>query len=201
MGISTYMSYTGAQQFEAVGLAKSLVDKYFTGTASNVEGIDLFDVAEEAIRVHRAAFDEPRPGARSHARCRRRIRLARARRGPHLDARRDRQAAAFARARTPYSTYKEYAALINDQSKRHLTFRGLFEFKSRRPRAGAARGSRAGGRDRQALLDRRHVARLDLDRGAHRAGDRHEPHRRQARTPARAARTAGATRRSRRARA
>src|SRR5437762_10519610 len=45
MGISTYMSYTGSQQFEAVGLARSMVEKYFTGTASNIEGIDLFDVA------------------------------------------------------------------------------------------------------------------------------------------------------------
>ena len=59
MGISTYMSYTGSQMFEAVGLARSLVDKYFTGTASNIEGIGLFDVAEEAIRIHRDAFDEP----------------------------------------------------------------------------------------------------------------------------------------------
>src|SRR6185369_4129388 len=56
MGISTYMSYTGSQCFEAIGLAKSLVDKYFTGTASNIEGIDLFDIADEAIRIHRAAF-------------------------------------------------------------------------------------------------------------------------------------------------
>src|SRR6185503_5479869 len=61
MGISTYMSYTGSQQFEAVGLAKSLVDKYFTGTASNVGGIDLFQVAEEALRVHRAAFGDRDP--------------------------------------------------------------------------------------------------------------------------------------------
>src|SRR4029079_5728172 len=61
MGISTYMSYTGAQQFEAVGLARSLVDKYFTGTASNIEGIDVFDVAEEALRVHRAAFGDKDP--------------------------------------------------------------------------------------------------------------------------------------------
>ena len=48
MGISTYMSYCGAQIFEAVGLNKSLVDKYFRGTSSNVEGIGLFEVAEEA---------------------------------------------------------------------------------------------------------------------------------------------------------
>jgi glutamate synthase (NADPH/NADH) large chain len=61
MGISTYMSYTGSQIFEAVGLARSLVDKYFTGTASNIEGIGLFDVAEEAIRIHRDAFDPADP--------------------------------------------------------------------------------------------------------------------------------------------
>src|SRR3546814_20656807 len=56
MGISTYMSYTGAQIFEAVGLQRALVDKYFTGTASNVEGIGIFQVDEEALRQHRAAF-------------------------------------------------------------------------------------------------------------------------------------------------
>ena len=52
MGISTYMSYCGAQIFEAVGLQRSFVDKYFTGTAANVEGIGLFEVAEEAVRLH-----------------------------------------------------------------------------------------------------------------------------------------------------
>src|SRR5690606_22478708 len=51
MGISTYMSYTGAQIFEAVGLHSSLVKKYFTGTPSNIEGIDIFQVAEEALRT------------------------------------------------------------------------------------------------------------------------------------------------------
>uniref|UniRef100_UPI00227E17B7 glutamate synthase central domain-containing protein n=1 Tax=Escherichia coli TaxID=562 RepID=UPI00227E17B7 len=56
MGISTYRSYTGAQIFEAVGLQSSLVNKYFTGTASNIEGIGIFQVAEEALRQHRAAF-------------------------------------------------------------------------------------------------------------------------------------------------
>jgi glutamate synthase (NADPH/NADH) large chain len=56
MGISTYMSYTGAQIFEAVGLSRALVDKYFTGTASHIEGIGLFEVAEEALRVHAAAW-------------------------------------------------------------------------------------------------------------------------------------------------
>ena len=60
MGISTYQSYCGAQIFEAVGLQKAFVDKYFTGTASNVEGIGLFEVAEEAARLHALAFgDDP----------------------------------------------------------------------------------------------------------------------------------------------
>ncbi|MFN7288306.1 MAG: glutamate synthase central domain-containing protein, partial [Burkholderiales bacterium] len=56
MGISTYMSYTGAQIFEAIGLNRELIDKYFNGTASNVEGIGVFEVAEEALRMHRSAF-------------------------------------------------------------------------------------------------------------------------------------------------
>ncbi|HSH07239.1 MAG TPA: glutamate synthase central domain-containing protein, partial [Burkholderiales bacterium] len=56
MGISTYMSYTGAQIFEAVGLQRALVDKYFTGTTSTVEGVGVFELAEEALRVHRSAF-------------------------------------------------------------------------------------------------------------------------------------------------
>src|SRR5262245_65738440 len=60
MGVSTYMSYCGAQLFEAIGLEEGLVDKYFRGTASQVGGIGVFQVAEEAIRMHRAAFgDDP----------------------------------------------------------------------------------------------------------------------------------------------
>ncbi len=89
----TYMSYCGAQLFEAVGLEQGCVDKYFRGTASQVGGIGVFEVAEEAIRMHRAAFGND-PVLAAHARCRRRIRLARARRRAHVDARRHRQAAA-----------------------------------------------------------------------------------------------------------
>ena len=60
MGISTYMSYTGAQIFEVIGLQKKMVDKYFTGTATQIEGIGVFEVMEEAIRQHKQAFsDDP----------------------------------------------------------------------------------------------------------------------------------------------
>ena len=55
MGISTYMSYTGSQIFEAIGLNNELIDKYFKGTSSNVGGISVFEVAEEALRMHHAA--------------------------------------------------------------------------------------------------------------------------------------------------
>ena len=49
MGISTYMSYCGAQIFEAVGLSATLIDRYFRGTASGVGGVGLFDIMEEAV--------------------------------------------------------------------------------------------------------------------------------------------------------
>jgi glutamate synthase (NADPH/NADH) large chain len=56
MGISTYQSYCGAQIFEAIGLSSAFVAAYFKGTATQIEGIGLLEVAEEAVRVHRAAF-------------------------------------------------------------------------------------------------------------------------------------------------
>ncbi len=56
MGISTYQSYCGAQIFDAVGLSRALIDRYFTGTATTIEGIGLNEVAEEAVRLHRVAY-------------------------------------------------------------------------------------------------------------------------------------------------
>lgn len=127
MGISTYMSYCGAQIFEAIGLNRALIDKYFTGTPSNVEGIGLFDVAEEAIRAHTLAFgNDPvlqnmldAGGEYAY----------RVRGEEHMwtpDAIAKLQHSTKSNS---YSTYQEYAQIINDQSKRHMTLRGLFEFK------------------------------------------------------------------------
>ena len=99
MGISTYQSYCGAQIFEAVGLQKAFVDKYFTGTASNVEGIGVFEVAEEAARLHAHALRR-RPAAARDARRGRRVHVPRARRGAPVDAGVDRQAAARVARRT-----------------------------------------------------------------------------------------------------
>ena len=127
MGISTYMSYTGAQIFEAVGLNQTLVEKYFTGTTSNVEGIGVFEVAEEAIRLHNAAFgDDPVLATTLDAGGEYAFRV---RGEDHMwtpDAVAKLQHSTRANS---YATYKEYAKLINDQSQRHMTLRGLFTFR------------------------------------------------------------------------
>ena len=127
MGISTYMSYTGAQIFEAVGLSRALVDKYFSGTTSNVEGIGVFEVAQEAIRIHQGAFsgDPVLAGALDAGG----EYAFRVRGEEHMwtpDAIAKLQ---HSTRNASFATYKEYAQIINDQSKRHMTFRGLFEFR------------------------------------------------------------------------
>jgi glutamate synthase (NADPH/NADH) large chain len=127
MGISTYMSYCGAQIFEAVGLASDLVHKYFRGTASNVGGVGLFEVMEEAIRTHRGAFsDDPVLAHMLDAggEYQWRIRGEEHMWTPDAIARLQHSTRA-----NSYQTYKEYAQIINDQSRRRLTLRGLFEFR------------------------------------------------------------------------
>ena len=127
MGISTYMSYTGAQIFEAVGLSSKLVEKYFTGTTSNVEGIGVFQVAEEALRVHKAAFGaDPVLAGVLDAGGEYAFRV---RGEEHMwtpDAIAKLQ---HSTRQNNFATYKEYAQIINDQTRRHMTFRGLFEFR------------------------------------------------------------------------
>ena len=127
MGISTYMAYTGAQIFEAVGLSRAVVDRYFTGTTSTVEGLGIFEIAEEAIRVHRAAYsDDPvlatalDAGGEYHYRVRGEEHMW----TPDAIAKLQ-----HATQGNSYSTYKEYAQIINDQSERLMTLRGLFEFR------------------------------------------------------------------------
>ncbi|MGB5806966.1 glutamate synthase-related protein [Castellaniella sp.] len=127
MGISTYMSYTGAQIFEAVGLHSSLVKKYFTGTPSNIEGIDIFQVAEEALRTHQAAFStDPVLANALDAGGEYAFRI---RGEQHLWTPDSIAKLQHATRANNYSTFKEYAQLINDQSRRHMTLRGLFEFR------------------------------------------------------------------------
>ena len=127
MGVSTYMSYCGAQLFEAIGLEKGFVDKYFRGTASQVGGIGVFEVAEEAIRMHQAAFgNDPVLAGMLDAGGEY---AWRTRGEEHMwtpDAIAKLQHSTRA---NKFDTYKEYAQIINDQNRRHMTLRGLFEFR------------------------------------------------------------------------
>src|SRR4051812_22497399 len=127
MGISTYQSYCGAQIFDAVGLSSELIDKYFTGTASTIEGAGLGEIAEEAVRRHRDAYgDNPiyqtmldvggqyawRLRGETHAWSPETIgSLQHAVRGNLPDA------------------YASFARTINEQSERLLTLRGLMRLK------------------------------------------------------------------------
>ncbi|MEO7886755.1 MAG: glutamate synthase central domain-containing protein, partial [Polaromonas sp.] len=127
MGVSTYMSYCGAQLFEAIGLNKSTIAKFFTGTASQVEGMGVFEIAEEALRMHRSAFsDDPVLANMLDAGGEYAWRV----RGEDHMWTPDAIAKLQHSTRSNnWNTYKEYAQLINDQNRRHMTLRGLFEFK------------------------------------------------------------------------
>ena len=131
MGISTYQSYCGAQIFEAVGLSSDFVARYFTGTPTKVEGIGLKEVAREALAMHAAAFGNDPLLANT-------LDIGgeyafRVRGEEHMwtpDAIAKLQHATRA---GKFETYQEYAKIINDQSRRFMTLRGLFEIKPAGP--------------------------------------------------------------------
>ncbi len=127
MGISTIKSYCGAQIFEAVGLGQELVDRYFTWTPSRVGGIGLAEVAQEAIQQHAKAFPEfPTNGhtleVHGQYQYRRNGEL-------HLFNPQTIHMLQKACRNNDYATFKAYSELIDDQSERLSTLRGLFEFK------------------------------------------------------------------------
>ena len=126
MGVSTYMSYCGAQLFEAVGLDRDFVQTYFRGTPSQVGGIDIFAVAEEHIRLHIAAFgDDPvlENALDAGGEYAWRVRGEEHMWTPDAIAKLQHSTRS-----NRFETYKEYATIINDQAARHMTLRGLFEF-------------------------------------------------------------------------
>ncbi|MGD9740722.1 MAG: glutamate synthase large subunit, partial [Bauldia sp.] len=127
MGISTYQSYCGAQIFDAVGLSSAFVSRFFTGTATTIEGVGVEEVAEETMRRHRAAFsgdpvleDNLDVGGEYQFRIR----------GEHhawnSGTVRDLQHAVRGSGDQAIADYKSYARRINDQSEKLLTIRGLF---------------------------------------------------------------------------
>ena len=131
MGISTLQSYNGAQIFEIVGLSEELVDKYFKGTISRIDGMDLEGICRETLERHNAAFDRLRnvtkgleyggdikwrKGAEYHSinpeslfKLQRSCRIG------------------------DYGLFKEFEQLVDDQAARQVTIRGLMQFKKRTP--------------------------------------------------------------------
>ena len=176
MGISTLQSYCGAQIFEAIGLNRDLVDRYFTGTASRVSGIGIEVIAEEVRRRHDDAYPDPadrprRPGLG------RRVPVAARRRVPPVQPRHGLQAAARDALRPgPDLPRLHEAGRRPEPAARHAARADRAQAGRR---AGAAGRGGARGGDPQALRHRRHVLRLDQPGGARDPGHRHEPHRRQ----------------------
>ncbi len=127
MGISTIQSYCGAQIFEAVGLNQDFIDQYFTWTASRVGGIGLSEIALEAKQRHMRAFpalpvDRPTLDVHGQYQYRENGEL-------HLFNPKSIHLLQKACRNADYATFKAYSALINDQSRRMATLRGLLKLK------------------------------------------------------------------------
>jgi len=126
MGISTLQSYCGAQIFEALGLDRGFVEKYFTSTSSKIGGVGVKEVSEEVRQRHARAFG-PQSSNELQG-------------GGEYQWRRDGELHLFnpdtvfklqhATRSGQYNIFKEYTALVNDQSQARATLRGLFGLKA-----------------------------------------------------------------------
>jgi glutamate synthase (NADPH/NADH) large chain len=128
MGISTYQSYCGAQIFDAVGLKSEFVAKYFTGTATRIEGVGLAEIAEEAVRRHRDAFSDS-PIYRTMLDVGGEYAF-RVRGEEHVWNSATVAALQHAVRGNSYDMYREFARIINDQSAHLFTIRGLFRIRA-----------------------------------------------------------------------
>ncbi|WP_296699564.1 glutamate synthase central domain-containing protein, partial [Thiocapsa sp. UBA6158] len=127
MGISMLESYCGAQIFDAIGLNTPFIQRYFTGTQSKVEGIGLKEIAEEAVRWHAQAYGREQI-YRKH------LDVGgdyayRLRGEDHVWTPETISKLQHATRAKSFETFGEYSRLINDQSERLLTLRGLMELK------------------------------------------------------------------------
>jgi glutamate synthase (ferredoxin) len=127
MGISTIQSYRGAQIFEAIGLNREFIDRYFTWTASRIGGIGVDVVAEESLARHRKGYPDRSVGP---------VELEG---GGEYQWRRDGEYHLFnpetvfklqhATRSRQYAIFKQYTALVDTQNTNRATLRGLFDFK------------------------------------------------------------------------
>ena len=131
MGISTLQSYQGAQIFEILGLDKNVVDTYFTGATSRIEGMGLDEIAKETLAKHFFAFSKNE------------IPVQRLQVGGLYQWKRKGEFHLFnpqtihllqqATRNNDYQTFKKFSKLVNDQSEKAITLRSLLDFKHNRP--------------------------------------------------------------------
>jgi glutamate synthase (NADPH/NADH) large chain len=131
MGISTLQSYQGAQIFEIIGVNRDVVDKYFTGATSRIEGMGLDEIAREALAKHLFSFS------------RKNVPVDRLMAGGvyqwkrkgefHLFNPQTIHLLQYSTRMNEYNTFKKYSKLVNDQAEKAATLRGLFQFKRTRP--------------------------------------------------------------------
>ncbi|MBU2870590.1 glutamate synthase large subunit [Colwellia sp. E2M01] len=133
MGISTLQSYLGAQIFEALGVNSDVVDEYFTGTVSRIQGLSLDQIAQEAVLRHREGFPEASRIAVDNL----------LPTGGEYAWRNDGERHLFSptvirllqhsTASNDTNQFKEYARTVDDQAKEAFTLRGLLDISSDRP--------------------------------------------------------------------
>ncbi|WP_127126690.1 glutamate synthase large subunit [Pseudoflavitalea rhizosphaerae] len=131
MGISTLQSYQGAQIFEIIGINHEVVDKYFSGATSRIEGMGLDEIAKEALAKHLYSFS------------RKNVPVDRLMAGGvyqwkrkgefHLFNPQTIHLLQYSTRMNEYNTFKKYSKLVNDQAEKAATLRGLFQFKRTRP--------------------------------------------------------------------
>ncbi len=132
IGISTLNSYRGSQLFECIGINTKVVDKYFPNTPTRIQGIDLYQIEKEIAKRHQKAFASQEVAANLELEI-----------GGEYRWRRDGEKHLFnpltiaklqqsVRNNEPES-YKEFADMVNEQSKNLMTIRGLFEFSNYDP--------------------------------------------------------------------
>ncbi|MBT7443093.1 MAG: glutamate synthase large subunit [Methylococcales bacterium] len=127
MGVSTFQSYCGAQIFDAVGLDQNMVDTYFPGTGSAIEGASLQAIAEETVRRHRDAYGNAqvyRDALDAGGDLAYRIRGERHAWRPETISKLQ-----HATRTNNAKTFKEYSDLVNSENKDQLFLRSLFTFK------------------------------------------------------------------------
>jgi len=130
MGISTLQSYHGSQQFEILGLNKAVVDRYFSGAVTRIGGLGLDEIAREALSKHKFGFTTskgevkllPEGGIYQWKR----------RGEAHLFNPQTVHLLQHATSTNNFEVYKNYARLVNEQTEKHYTIRGLLDFTHHR---------------------------------------------------------------------